>query len=84
MVNVIESKGDNTSHEVKPDFESAKGHYWMKMVSDARQNGALCNLPRKPRHTLKERSFFAQVDKRLSRKSYVGGVSFDQEGKIIR
>lgn len=70
-----------------PDFDSAKGYYWMKQVKAAQKdNWRIPNcLPRKPRRTAKEHDFFAQVDRRLSRLTFSPGVSFDKEtGKIIR
>jgi hypothetical protein len=80
----IEKLGDDTSHDVKPDFESGKGYYWMKQTMQAQKHGWLLDPPRKPRRTLKERSFFDAVDKRLSRSSSVVNISFDEEGKRIK
>ena len=83
MANVVTEPGDSTSREVKPDFDSAKGYYWMKQVKQARINGATGNLPRKPRRGLAENSFFEQVDRRLSRQSFSVNIQFDAEGKRI-
>lgn len=76
---------DQTTKEVTPDFESGKGHYWMKQMRDLQEQGTpLKKWPRKPRRNKAERSFFEQVDRRLSRRSYTVSVSFDSNGKIIR
>jgi hypothetical protein len=83
-INPIEKLGDNTTHDTIPDFESGKGYYWMKQVYQARVNGASQNLPFKERKGLAERSFFEQVDRRLSRTSMVVGIAFDRQGKRIR
>ena len=66
-----------------PDFESAKGYYWMKQVYEARKAKATGNLPYKPRRTLAERSFYGAVDRRLSRNSTVVGIAFDSQGRRI-
>ena len=83
MPNVVQELGDSTSREVKPDFDSAKGYYWMKQVRQAQINGATGNLPRKPRRGLAETSFFEQVDRRLSRQSFSVDIAFDKEGRRI-
>lgn len=86
MANVVTELGDRTSKAVKPDFEGGKGYYWMKMVRDAEQNGALGNLPRAlPPRNLAQASFRDQIHTRLARRSYAGcGVSFGPDGRIIR
>ena len=83
MSNIIGQLGDNTTHDVKPDFDSGKGYYWMKQVKAIQEQGSNVPIPRKPRKSLAERSFFDQVDKRLSRKSFTIGVRFDKAGKRI-
>jgi hypothetical protein len=69
-----------------PDFDSAKGHYWMNATKTAAQTpGAVEKMPRKPRRTAKEMDYWRQVDRRLSRSSYqFSGIAFDETGKIIR
>ena len=84
MATYIKEPGDKTSHETRPDFEGAKGYYWMKQVHAAKAAGATGNLPHKPRKTLAERSFFSQVDRRLTRQSYTMGASFDENGRLVR
>jgi hypothetical protein len=87
MTTFIKELGDSTSRDVKPDFESAKGYYWMKQMHDAKRaaaNGEPVHLPRKPRSTPAECAYFEQVDKRLSRQSFIMGVSFDKQGKLIK
>lgn len=79
---VTSGLGDNTSRDVKPDFESGRAYYWMKQVKAARRVGA--RLPYKKRKGLAEESFFKQVDARLSRETFNVGISFDKDGKIIR
>lgn len=86
MSNIVEELGDKTSHSVKPDFDSGKGYYWMKQTYELRKaisNGEeVVPPPYKRRKGLAEESFFEQVDRRLSRISYVINVTFDKEGKI--
>jgi hypothetical protein len=82
--NNIENLGDDTSHSTTPDFESAKGYYWMKQSYQARINGAVDNLPRRERKSLAERSFYGAVDRRLSRSTTIVNISFDRQGKRIR
>lgn len=87
MANVVQNLGDNTSKDVKPDFESGKGYYWMKQVREAeaaRSRGEEVWLPRKERKGLAENSFFDQVDRRLSRSTHSVNVTFDKDGKIVR
>ena len=79
---VTSGLGDNTSHDVKPDFESGRAYYWMKQVKAAKKAGT--KLPYKKRKGLAEESFFKQVDARLSRETFTVGISFDENGKIIR
>jgi hypothetical protein len=86
-MNYVQKLGDDTSKEVKPDFDSGKGDTWMKMISDSRQNtGQEHNplLPYRPRKGLKEECFWGAVDLRLSRKSFSMGVSFDENGILHR
>ncbi len=85
MANWVQTLGDSTSHSVKPDFDSEKGYHWMKQVKALKEHGTpLKQWPTKPRRGLAETTFFSQVDRHLSRKSFSPGVSFDTEGKIIR
>lgn len=84
MTNPVQKLGDKTSHSTVPDFEGGRGYYWMKQVYQARKNGATGNLPRKPRRTQAEKSFFAQVDRRLSRTTTTVNISFDENGRRIR
>ena len=74
MSNHVQQLGDNTSHNVKPDFESGKGYYWMKQTHAAKRNGWNLKPPVKPRKTLAEVSFFEQVDRRLSRSSSIVNI----------
>ncbi len=83
MANYVQQLGDSTSRDVRPDFDSAKGYYWMKQVRQAQINGATGNLPRKPRGSLAESSFFGQVDRRRSRQSFSPGIAFDASGRRI-
>jgi hypothetical protein len=83
-MNKVEQLGDTTSHSTVPDFESARGYYWMKQTYQARIHGTSVPLPRKERSTLAERSFFASVDRRLSRTSTSVGIAFDKNGRRIR
>ena len=84
MSNIVTELGDKTSHDVKPDFDSAKGYYWMKQIDAIRKNGTpVKNWPRKPAKTLAEKSFKEQVEKRLSRSSFSPGIAFDENGKRI-
>ncbi len=83
MSNYVQELGDTTSHDVKPDFESGKGYYWMKQVHALRKDGSPVKFPRKPRQTLAECSFYEQVDRRLSRSSVTVNISFDKDGKRI-
>ena len=86
MANVVQKLGDNTTREVKPDFESGKGYYWMKAVRDAEQAGVLDTLPRAPKpRTLAKQSFADQIHTRLARRNYASlGIAFDANGRIIR
>ena len=88
MANLVEKLGDNTTKSVTPDFDSGKGYYWMKQIYEAkkaRERGEPVNLTAyKPRQGLAENSFFNQVDRRLSRNSFVSNISFDENGKRIR
>lgn len=80
----IKELGDKTSKPVKPDFEGEKYYHWRHMRTMAEKAGTLHKLPRKPRRGLAEESFFGQVDRRVSRKSFSMGVSFGPDGRIIR
>lgn len=76
---------DQTTKEVRPDFESAKAYYWMKQTRELAEQGTpLKKWPRKPRKNKAEHSFWSQVDRRLSRRAFTVSVSFDKDGKIIR
>lgn len=70
----------------KPDFDGAKGYYWMKQTREAMQQGTRDQLPRKPARTLVERCFKNDVERRLNRVvvPMTVGVSFDENGRIIR
>ncbi len=83
----VKEPGDTTSRDVKPDFDSGRGYYWMKQVKAARAaeaRGEAVHLPMKRRQGLAQESFFEQVDRRLSRTSYTVGVTFDTEGRLQR
>jgi hypothetical protein len=80
----IEKLGDTTSKPVKPDFEGEKYYHWQHMKRMAEKAGTLDTLPRKPRKGLAEESFFKQVDTHMSRATFSFGVSFDENGRIIR
>lgn len=84
MANVVAKLGDNTTREVKPDFESGRGYHWMKMVRDAEQFGG--KLPHAPApRTLARQSFADQIHTRLARRNYAScGIAFDANGRIIR
>lgn len=83
MSNYVHELGDNTTHDVKPDFESGRGYYWMKQTVQANNHGWGLTPPRKPRKNLAEHSFFEQVDRRLSRYSSVVNIRFDSQGRRI-
>lgn len=79
--------GDQTSRDVKPDFNSARAEYWIKQIKalnalppDQRPK----NWPRASRRTPAQQSFFGQVDRYMSRQSYTVSVSFGPDGRIIR
>lgn len=84
----VTEPGDKTSHDTVPDFEGGKGYYWMKQMraaEAARMRGEYVPpAPYKRRRGLAEESFFGQVDRRLSRRNYTLGASFDAEGRIKR
>lgn len=84
MAAIIKEPGDRTSRNVVPDFEGAKFHHWQHMRRMAEQAGTLDKLPRKPRQGLAEESFFDQVDRRISRRTFSAGISFDENGRIVR
>jgi hypothetical protein len=84
MANHIQKLGDNTTKNVVPDFEGERFYHWQHMRTMAEKAGTLDRLPRKPRSGLAEKSFFEQVDRRISRQTYMLGVSFDKDGKVIR
>jgi hypothetical protein len=68
-----------------PDFEGEKGYHWMKLTKEAINVGVRDTLPRKPARTRAERSFKHDVERRLNRAVIaVHGVSFDENGRIIR
>ena len=70
---------------MKPDFDSAKGYYWMKQVKELQKNGTpVKKWPRKPRRGKAEKDFFGQVDRRLSRQAFTIGCTFDSDGKLVR
>jgi len=83
MATPIQSLGDKLSKPCKPDFNSGKGWAWEKMTSEAKQAGTLDNFPHKPRRGLAEESFWSQVDRHMSRKSFIMGVSF-KNGRVVR
>lgn len=75
---------DRTTKEVKPDFESGRGYYWMKQTRELQEQGTpLAQWPRRPPRNKAEASFKKQVDTRLSRRCYTVSVAF-QDGKIVR
>lgn len=88
MSNIIHGLGDNTSKDVKPDFDSGKGEYWMRQTVALRK--AIANkeevspFPYKRRKGLAEESFFRQVDKRINRSLHTVSVKFDSEGRLIK
>lgn len=83
MAILIESLGDKTSKPVVPDFESGRGYYWTKQTKQAREAGTLKRLPRKPRRGKAQKSFYQQVDQRLSRSTFTVNIAFDENGKRI-
>ena len=83
-MNHIQKLGDNTSREVRPDFEGERFYHWQHMRKCAEEAGTLHRLPHKPRKGLAEESFFEQVDRRISRQTFSMGASFDRDGKLIR
>lgn len=83
MTAIVQELGDKLSKECKPDFGSGKGWAWEKMTSEAKQAGSLDRLPHKPRKGLAEQSFWGQVDRHMSRKSFLVGISF-KDGRIVR
>ena len=84
MANLVQKLGDKTSKEVKPDFNGEKFYHWQHMKSCAEKAGTIDTLPRKPRRGLAEESFFKQVDTRVSRVSFGVGITFDENGKVVR
>jgi hypothetical protein len=83
---VIQKLGDTTSREVKPNFEDAKGDTWLKMTYEMKQAGTEHLFPHKPRKGQVEECYWKQVDAKLASvgKTFVSGISFDENGKIIR
>lgn len=79
---------DTTTKDVKPDFEGEKFHHWQHMIrhhEDAVTHGQPHGtLPHKERSSKAEQSFFKQVDRKMSQRVFVVGISFDKDGKIIR
>lgn len=72
-----------------PDFDGGKGYHWMKLTKEAIANGTRDSLPHKPkdaRVSLAQRCFNDSVERRLSRVviSMTTGISFDENGRIIR
>lgn len=86
MANIVQHLGDTTSKDVKPDFEGAKGDTWLKMTYEMKMAGTEHLFPHKPRKGQVEECFWKQVDRKLANlgKTYVSGVSFDKDGRIIR
>lgn len=78
------SKEPKTTKDVKPDFEGEKYYHWQHMTRKAREAGVENKMPRKPRRTQAEKSFFQQVDRKMSQKVFSVGISFDKDGRIIR
>ena len=83
MAGIVTQLGDKLSKPCKPDFNSGKGWAWEKMTSEAKQAGTLDRFPHKPRKGLAEESFWSQVDRHMSRKSFIMGVSF-KNGRVVR
>jgi hypothetical protein len=84
MANHVQQLGDNTSKDTVPDFESARGYYWMQQMKEIQNHGTpVKNWPRKPRRTQAERSYFSQVDRRLSRSNFSVNIRFGPDGKRI-
>ena len=83
MASIVTQLGDKLSKPCRPDFNSGKGWAWEKMTAEAREAGTLDRFPHKPRKGLAEESFWGQVDRHMSRKSFIMGVSF-KDGKIVR
>lgn len=56
----------------------------MKQIDAINRHGTpVKKWPRKPRRTQAEKSFFEQVDKRLTRNSFTIGIAFDKDGNRI-
>jgi hypothetical protein len=79
----IQEVGDKLSKPCKPDWNTGKAWAWEKMSSEAKQAGTLDTFPHKPRRGLAEHSFWGQVDRHMSRKSFTVGISF-KNGRIVR
>ena len=80
---IVKEPGDKTSRRVVPDFEGERFYHWQHMRRMAERAGTLDRLPRKPRKGLAEESFFAQVDRRMSRRGFSMGVSI-VNGRVVR
>ena len=83
MTAIVQTLGDNTSRECKPDFNTGKGWAWEKMTKEAIQAGTVDRFPRKPRKGLAEESYWGAVDRHLSRRTFIMGVTF-KDGRIVR
>lgn len=85
-MNIVQKLGDTTSKDVKPDFESGKGDNWLKMTYEMKQAGTEALFPHKPRKGQVEECFWKQVDAKLANtgKVFSHGVSFDENGRLIR
>lgn len=83
LSNIVTKLGDSTSKNTTPDFESERAYYWMKQVRAIQEHGSSVPIPRKPRSTLAEKSFFSSVDARVSRRCFTVNIAFDKEGKRI-
>lgn len=85
MIIKTEPGQDYTSKSTTPDYDSAKGYYWMKQIREKELHGSPVegNWPRKQPSNFAEASFYDQVHRRLSRTSAVVNISFDENGKRI-
>lgn len=83
MASIVQQLGDSTSRNATPDWNTGKAWCWEKMTSEAKQANTLDRFPHKPRKGLAEESFWEQVDRHMSRKSFSMGVSF-KNGRIVR
>lgn len=68
-----------------PDFDSAKGYYWMKQTREAIAAGTRDKLPRRPVTSAAQMAFNGAVERRLGRQTFtMPGIRFSPDGKIIR